>query len=93
MQCNAMQCSAVHSITSHVCADTLLSRLKVMRTQHLWMSAWAALDPWAWCREKSAQFMFRRWLKRLQAEGVVTELTASDIQECFTFLQVCWGIP
>ncbi|KAL0047080.1 hypothetical protein WJX82_005974 [Trebouxia sp. C0006] len=67
--------------------DTLLSVLKVMRTQQLWMSAWAALAPWGWCKEKTAQFMLKRWLRRLQAEGVVTELATSDIQECFTIPQ------
>ena len=93
VQCNAMQCNAMQCIISHVCADTLLGVLKVMRTQHLWMSAWAALAPWGWCREKTGRFMLKRWLRRIQAEDVITELVASDIQECFTIPQVCPGRP
>ncbi len=94
-QSYALQSSAMqrHAQSLHVCADTLLSVLKVMRTQQLWMSAWAALDPWRWCKEKTAQFMLKRWVRRLQAEGVITELAASDIQECFTIPQVCSGTP
>ena len=80
-------------IISHVCADTLLGVLKVMRTQHLWVSAWVALGPWGWCKDKKAPFMFKRWLRRLQPEQVVTEPIISDIQECFTIPQVCSGMP
>ena len=93
MPYKAVQCNAVQCLISHVCADTLLGVLKVMRTQHLWMSAWAALAPWGWCREKTGRFMLKRWLRRIQAEDVITELVASDIQECFTIPQVCPGRP
>jgi len=87
----AVQCNATQRMISHVCADTLWSVLKVVRTQHLWMSAWAALGPWGWCRDKKAPFMLKRWLRRLQAEEVVTELAVSDIQECLIIPQVCSG--
>jgi len=89
LHCSLMPHKAVQCMISHVCAGTLLSVLKVMRTQQLWMSAWAALGPWGWCRDKKTPLMFKRWLRRLQAGDVVSELTVSDIQECFTIPQVC----
>ncbi|KAL0038943.1 hypothetical protein WJX77_002847 [Trebouxia sp. C0004] len=43
--------------------------------------------PLGWCRDKKAPFMLKRWLRRLQAQHVVTQLAVSDIQECFTIPQ------